>query len=107
MRRVLLLFISAVFMLALMLPSGLLAEDDMSAGARDDNSAAIRGDALADSEGATGGLLESIIDAVADFLDHGTNDPEGPLNDVHPQDWDPPSDEVDPGDDDGWEDHNK
>lgn len=51
-------------------------------------------------------FLDSIVEAVEDLI--GEDDPnfDPPIGDVHPPDWDEPTEDPD-GDDGGWEDSNR
>lgn len=103
MKRLVLIFILAASVLALMLPSSLAAEDDANLGAKGNNGTAVRDRSLGDYENGSGGPLQTIVDAVSDLIGHDNADPDEPLMDIHPPDWDPPSAGPDPqGEDGGW-----
>ena len=101
MKRVIYTLILALIF-ALTSPLCLLAETGVAErpSSGDD---AVQSTATTSSDEAAGSLLESIVDAVCDLLDPDSADSEEPLNDVHPPDWNPPSEKPD-GDDNGWDD---
>jgi hypothetical protein len=81
-------------------PSTLLADDGDETGTSLQNGIAensTQGQTDSESEG----LLEEILDALLGLVGANTNDDEGPLQNVHPPDYNPPTPEKD---DIGWDD---
>ena len=77
-----------IALLVFALPSAIIADQD-SAQTEDSES-----------------IVDKIIDAVADLLGLDDGGSDEPLENVHPPDYNPPTDGID-GDDHGWEDNKK
>ncbi len=83
----------AVALLVLVLPSGAFADDGTSVPATQQESAQTE-----ESEN----ILDKIIDAATELLGLDDGDSDEPLENVHPPDWNPPTDGPE-GDDGGWD----
>jgi hypothetical protein len=106
MTRVLLILTITLSLTGLALPLALLADDEVSDGATQQNSVPESGSQdgtdPADADELEG-LLQSIIEAVSELVGAYGNRTEEPACNVHPPGYRPPvSDEVPEGDDGGW-----
>lgn len=106
MRRIMLIVSIALFMFGLIGPSSLLADDGEETGTSPQNTAT--GNNAQDQAGSdsteSDSLLEKLRDALLGLVGANTDDPDDPLLNVHPPDFNPPTPERD---DYGWEDQNK
>ncbi|MBU1320545.1 MAG: hypothetical protein KKG33_10540 [candidate division Zixibacteria bacterium] len=106
MRRVILIVSIALLIFGLTGHSNLLADGGEEACTSLQNGTT--GDSAQDQAGSDSaepaGLLQNLLDALLGLVGADSHDPEDPLQNVHPPDYNPP---TLGGDDGGWEDQNK
>ena len=105
MKRVTLILLVALAVLALLLPPSSFADDEAQSGESLQQSAC--GSDSPGEQGSvpeSGNLLDRIAQAVLGIFDTDEPGSDEPLENVHPPDYNPPTDGPD-GDEHGWDEH--